>query len=101
MSCFMPGQTVRTKADAYVVVVNLEDAGTFTPSEGRGLSRKDADAFAYTLFQTFGSVEVKQRIDVTILSGIAKPKAYRCRVTEYPVIDGWSEWETVTSYLAL
>ena len=99
MSCFMPGQTVRTKAESYVVVAVHSDGGTFTPSEGRGLSRKDADVFAYTLFQCHEKVEVQQRIDITLYSGIPVPS--RSRVKKYHVLRSWSEWETVTSYTSL
>lgn len=103
MSCFMPGQTVRTKADAYIVVAIMSCGGTYSPSRGLGLSRQDADAFALSLFEHEYHVEVRQRVDITVLSGIAKPRAFRARVTkpEYPVIDSWSEWETVSSFVRL
>ena len=92
---FMPGKTVRTKADSYVVVAVHSDGGTFMPSEGRGLSRKDADAFARSLFENNERVEVRQRIDITLYSGV--PHNHRSRIKTYPILDSWAEWETVTS----
>ena len=103
MKCFMPGQTVRKPADSYIVVAIMSCGGTYSPSRSRGLSRQDADALALSMFENEYHVEVRQRVDVTVLSGIAKPRAFRARVTapEYPVIDGWHEWETVSSFTRL
>ena len=92
---FMPGKTVRTKAESYVVVAVHSDGGTFMPREGRSSSRENADAFAQTLFENHKCVEVRQRIDVTLYSGI--PHNRRAKVLTYPILDSWAEWETVTS----
>lgn len=92
---FMPGKTVRTKTESHLVVAILTDNGTYMPSAGRNLSRSDAEAFAQTLSENHNCVEVRQRIDVTLYSGI--PLNRRAKVKTYPVLDYWCEWETVAS----
>lgn len=98
MSCFMPGKSVRTVKDSHMVVAILSDGGTYTPSTSRCMSRQDADALAYSVSANHKCVEVRQRHDITLFSGI--PYNRRAKVKTYPVLDEWTEWVTVHSFVS-